>query len=63
MFEPVAQSIGNDSVMVICGVISLAGFFITLWAIESDVGRGRRKDDDREVGEIVSFVEEAGTVE
>ena len=60
MFEPVAQSVGNDSVMIICGVISLVSFFITLWAIDSDVGRGRKNEEQ---SEILAFVEEEGVEE
>ncbi|GMH60139.1 hypothetical protein TL16_g02983, partial [Triparma laevis f. inornata] len=31
MFEPLSESMGNDTIMIFCGVIALVSFLITLW--------------------------------
>lgn len=56
MFEPLSESMGNDTIMIFCGVIALVSFLITLWSIDGNVGRGREDpedEDEEEKGKII----------
>jgi len=40
LFEPVAITLGNNSVMIICAMLSLFSFILTLFFVSGNVGLG-----------------------
>ena len=56
MFEPLSESLGNDTIMIICGGVALVSFVITVWSIDGNVGRGNEQKSEVEEEEKEQMV-------